>query len=93
MNMLPLGFMQLQASQRNGNVFNPGQCANMAEQHTHHVHLSDTTVVQLATEIPKETNNLLYLNNKYFWGRRAVLLVVSLRVFTVLKREKKKKTT
>lgn len=51
-------------SQRNVNVFDPGQRAAMAEQHTHHVHLSDTTVVQLATEIPKETNNLLYLNNK-----------------------------
>jgi len=61
-----------------------------AEQHTHHVHLSDTTVVQLATEIPKETNNLLYLYNKQFWGMRAVLLVVSLRVFTALKRRRKR---
>lgn len=62
----PLRFIQLQASQQNVNVFNPGQCATMAELHTHHVHLSDTTVVQLATQIPKETKNLLYLNNKYF---------------------------
>lgn len=62
----PRRFIQLQGSQQNVNVFNPGQCATMAELHTYHVHLSDTTVVQLATQIPKETNNLLYLNNKYF---------------------------
>lgn len=62
----PLRFIQLQASQQNVNVFNPGHCAAVAELHTHHVHLSDTTVVQLATQIPKETHNLLYLNNKYF---------------------------
>lgn len=53
MNMLPLRFIQLQASQRSVNVSNPGQCATVAELHTHHVYLSDTTVVQLATQIPK----------------------------------------
>lgn len=86
-----LGLSTPSLSQWNINVFNPGQCATMAEQHTHRVHLSDTTVVQLAAEIPKDTNNLMHLNNKYFWSRRAVLLVVSLRVFTVLKKGEKKK--
>lgn len=36
----------------------------MTEENTHRVHLSDKTVVHIATETPKETNNLLYLYNK-----------------------------
>lgn len=60
-----LGFVQHPASLKEIQMFlNQVSMLPWQRRIHNHVHLSDKTVVQFATETPKETNNLLYLYNK-----------------------------